>query len=155
MYIHIVMDELKAISDTMIEACACLNLRKANRALTRFYDRLLSPSGIRSTQLPILTALASAGPVTLAQLAKLILVDQSTLTRNLKSLKERHLIRVQPGMDKRVREVSLTKQGKEIIRQVHPLWEEAQTRITEEIGTSGLEQLLEVSAAAIKATSSA
>ncbi len=135
----------------MIQVCACLNLRKANRALTRFYDRFLSPAGIRVTQLPILTTVASAGPVTIAQLANLTVMDQSTLTRNLKFLKDRQLIRVRPGRDKRVREVSLTQGGAQMIRQAHPLWQEAQSRIGEEIGPPRLQQLVALSAVTIDA----
>ncbi len=145
------VDELKAISGNMIQNCVILNLRKANRALTRFYDRFLSPAGIRCTQLPILITLASAGPLTIAQLAKLTVMDQSTLTRNLKSLKDRQLIRVRPGRDKRVREVSLTQRGAQIIRQAHPLWQEAQSRIAGEIGLPSLQQLVALSAATIDA----
>ena len=146
------MSEVRELAGTMIQLCACLNLRKANRALTQFYDRLLRPAGIRSTQLPILTTIASAGPLGISQLANLTVMDQSTLTRNLKFLKEKKLIRVRPGKDKRMREVILTDKGARLILEAHPLWQEAQSRIADELGQPRFQQLLSVSAATIKAT---
>lgn len=148
------MDDLKTIAENMIETCACLNLRKANRALTRFYDKMLSPTGIRSTQLPILTAIALSGPVTVSHLAYLTVMDLSTLTRNLKFLKEKKLIQVRPGRDKRVREAFLTEKGAQSILQAHPLWQEAQSQIREKIGPSKIQQLLAISTATIDAVRS-
>ena len=148
------MDDLKTITGKMIQECACLNLRKANRALTRFYDKILSPTGIRSTQLPLLTAVAQSGPVTISKLAYLTVMDLSTLTRTLKFLKEKQLIQVRPGKDKRVREVFLTEQGAQIIVQAYPLWQEAQSQITEKIGPSKIKQLLAISTATIDAVRS-
>ena len=146
------MSEVRALSENMIQTCACLNLRKANRALTQFYDGFLRSAGIRSTQLPILTTIASAGPLNISQLAKVTVIDQSTLTRNLKLLQEKKLIRVRPGKDKRVREVILTDRGTKVILKANPLWQEAQSRIADELGQPGFKRLLSVSAAIINAT---
>ena len=146
------MNQVRTIAEIMIQTCACLNLRKANRALTQFYDGFLRSTGIRSTQLPILATIASAGPQNISQLANLTLMDQSTLTRKLKLLKEKKLIRVRPGKDKRVREVILTDKGAKLILEANPFWEEAQSRIAKELGQDQLQQLLSVSLATINAT---
>ena len=140
------------MSENMIQSCACLNMRKANRALTQFYDRFLRSAGIRSTQLPILTTIASVGPQRVSQLAKLIVMDQSTMTRNLKFLNEKKLIRVRPGKDKRVREVVLTDKGAKLILKANPLWQKAQSRIADKLGQPVFQQLLSISAATIDAT---
>ena len=44
-------------------ACACFNLRKATRMVTQLYDEALKPAGIRATQLTVLAATRSAGPM--------------------------------------------------------------------------------------------
>ncbi len=32
------------------QSCACGNLRKTTRTITQFYDKMLLPTGLRSTQ---------------------------------------------------------------------------------------------------------
>jgi hypothetical protein len=49
--------------------CNCLALRQAARHVTQFYDRVLVPSGLRTTQLSILAKLHRIGPITINALA--------------------------------------------------------------------------------------
>ena len=113
-------------------ACACFNVRKAARAVTAFYDSVLQPTGLRSTQATLLMAIASAGAPTISRLAEALMLDRTTLARDVKLLAEQALVRVTPGDDQRTRQLRLTDAGRAKLRQVIPLWEQAQTRLIAE-----------------------
>jgi DNA-binding MarR family transcriptional regulator len=114
--------------------CACGNLRKAARAVTQVYDEVLRPTGLRVTQFGILGATMAMEPVTLTRLADATVTDRTTLTRNLKLLEKRGLIRVQMGNDRREREVTLTARGREALASGLPFWQKAQTRVIKGLG---------------------
>ncbi len=122
--------------------CACFNLRKAARAVTSMYDEALRPTGLRATQLPLLMITKVLGTATVTQLAKAVVMDRTTLTRNLRPLEKRGLIRVQEGEDRRVRHVTLRPRGHEILTKAIPLWREVQDRITAGLGEDRLRQLV-------------
>ncbi len=109
--------------------CVCANLRMASRAITQLYDEELRPTGLRLTQFSILGATKAMEPVTVTQLAEATVTDRTTLTRNLKLLEKRGLIRVQVGNDRREREVTLTDRGTEALIRGLPLWHKAQARV--------------------------
>jgi len=121
-------------------------LRKAVRVLTQAYDEKIRPAGVRSTQLPLLVTLGAEGTMTLSRLAESVVMDQTTVSRNLKPLKEMGLIEIRPGQDRRVREISLTKAGENVIRDSKPLWDEAQAKVSAELGIENLHLLIALSA---------
>jgi DNA-binding MarR family transcriptional regulator len=122
--------------------CACANLRRASRAVTRMYDRILKPSGLRVTQFALLMAVRALGPVPVTILARKTLMDRTTLGRNLKLLEKKKYIRMTPGSDQRVREISLTENGLRVLLGAVPYWEEAQGKMVESLGPEGMENLL-------------
>ena len=63
--------------------CACANLRRADRVVTRYYDAVLRPSGLHVTQFTLLQALNHASEISQKQLAELLEIDSTTLTRTL------------------------------------------------------------------------
>jgi DNA-binding MarR family transcriptional regulator len=133
--------------------CACFNIRKAARAVTQFYDDVLRPSGLRTTQLTLLMLLRGHGSMSISGLADATMTDRTTLTRNLAILEERGLVRIRPGEDARMRVVELTEAGDETVNAAFPLWQKAQALMTRRIGHDGLTRLLtELSAAARAAT---
>jgi DNA-binding MarR family transcriptional regulator len=122
--------------------CVCFNIRKAARAITHLYDRLLRPAGLRATQFALLMAARLNGPVTLTRMAKITVMDRTTLTRNLVVLEKRGFITIQAGEDRREREVSLTPLGYEVLEKAASLWAQAQAHIQEGLGLERLENLL-------------
>lgn len=116
------------------ELCACSNLRKAARAVTQFFDVHLAPSGLRSTQLGILATLHHLGPRNLSELADSLVMDRTTLTRNLRPLQRRGLIELVSGDDRRTRRVALTPEGSTAMSEAYPLWCEAQREIAGRLG---------------------
>lgn len=114
--------------------CACFNLRKATRAMTQLYDEALRPTGVRATQFSLLVAVKMFGQVTVTRLAKMGVMDRTTLTRNLKPLEKQGLINIESGEDKRKRVVTLTPKGTETLAKALPLWEKAQARVIKGLG---------------------
>ena len=78
--------------------CACFNLRKAMRTVTHLYDEALKPAGLRATQFTVLASTRNLGPVSVNQLAEKMVMDRTTLTRNLKPLERDGLIAVRQGV---------------------------------------------------------
>ncbi len=126
----------------MGRTCACYKVRKAARAVTKLYDEVLRPSGLRVTQFSLLMAARIMGPVTVVKLAQGMVMDRTTLTRNLQILEKQGLISIKPGEDRREREVNLTAAGMEVLTKAIPLWEEAQNRVKKGLGEERLHNLL-------------
>jgi DNA-binding MarR family transcriptional regulator len=68
--------------------CLCALIRKAGRILTKHYDQYLKPSGLKTTQYSMLANIAGNQGITVTELANLLLMDQSTITRNLRVLRK-------------------------------------------------------------------
>jgi len=114
--------------------CACFNLRKAARAITHLYDEMLRPTGLRTTQFTLLVATKMLEPITVTRLAKIGVMDRTTLTRNLRPLEKQGLIQITLGKDQRTRVVTLTPEGQKALARALPLWRKAQTRVIKELG---------------------
>jgi DNA-binding MarR family transcriptional regulator len=125
-----------------VRRCACATIRRTDRVLTQFYDEILAPSGLYVTQFTTLATLAEAAPVTINRLAKILVMDRTTLTRNLELLTKQHLVRIEEGQDRRMRLVFLTHEGEQALRRAWPLWQEAQARIESALGRERFEGLL-------------
>ena len=123
--------------------CGCFNTRKAARAVTRFYDGMLAPSGLKATQLTMLGAISISGPARMSELADMLALDKTTLTRNLKLLEADGLIAITAGVDRRVRVVALTGAGTDALDSALPLWREAQRRMAEHLGEARWRRLVE------------
>jgi DNA-binding MarR family transcriptional regulator len=123
--------------------CACFKVRKAARAVTKLYEEVLRPIGLRATQFSLLMAARVIGPVTVVKLAQITVMDRTTLTRNLQILEKRRLIEIKPGEDRREREVTLTALGMEILAKAIPLWEEAQDRVRQGLGEEKMRNLMD------------
>lgn len=132
--------------------CAGFNLRKASRAVGQFYDEILRPAGIRGTQYSLLVAIKLNGPVLVTKLAEDVVMDRTTLTRNLEILGKQGLVNVSSGDDRRTRMVTISKQGLAVLTEAYPLWEQAQAKIRENMSPDHLAELLAGLSALVAAT---
>jgi DNA-binding MarR family transcriptional regulator len=109
------------------ELCNCLALRQAARHVTQFYDQFLARAGLRTTQFSILSRLRRLGPTTISVLAADLVMDRTTLGRNLQPLEREGLVAVVKGRtDRRSREIRLTDTGGERLRAAVDGWVNAQ-----------------------------
>jgi DNA-binding MarR family transcriptional regulator len=115
--------------------CNCLAIRSAARHVTQFYDQLLAATGLRSTQFSILAALKERAPLTINGLAKEIVMDRTTLGRNILPLERDGLIRIEPAArDRRAKELHLTKTGAKRLQEALKDWSAAQSRFEDRFG---------------------
>ena len=119
--------------------------------MTQVFDAALRPTGLRATQFSLLATLAKGGDAPLTRLAQTLVMDRTTLTRNLKPLLRRELIRIEQQDDQRIRNVSLTDAGKRAFKDALPRWEQVQIRISAELGQERWSGFLEDLAATVSA----
>lgn len=120
---------------THFSECNCLAIRQAARHVTQFYDQLFAPTGLRATQFAILSRLRNQGPMSINALANLLVMDRTTLGRNILPLQRDGLIEVAPSArDRRRHELRLTEAGLQMHRDSVARWEEAQKRFNTVFG---------------------
>jgi len=140
---------MKQISKTypkLPSPCNCMNIRRASRAVTQFYDEVLKPSGLTIAQLGLLRHIEIVELTTISELAKMMRIDRTTLNRNMKPLTDAGLIAINPGKDSRTREVMLTEAGKDAVIKAWVLWGEAQVLIKEYLGDKDLDKFIQLMA---------
>ena len=86
------MDDLRTLLRPTRD-CHCSLLRRASRALTAHYERSFRGCDLRATQFTVLSALIQMGSISILPLAEQLGVERTTLTRLLRPLEERKLIR--------------------------------------------------------------
>jgi DNA-binding MarR family transcriptional regulator len=119
----------KGPAQKFLSDCNCLAVRQAARHVTQFYDQLFVPVGLRATQFAILSRLRRQGPMTINVLAKLLVMDRTTLGRNILPLQRDGLIEiVASATDRRRRELRLTETGLARYAAALECWSQAQLR---------------------------
>jgi DNA-binding MarR family transcriptional regulator len=115
--------------------CNCLVVRQAARCVTQFYDRYLAEAGLRTTQYGILAKLKRHGPMSINALAAELVMDRTTLGRNVQPLERDGLIAIEPDpQDRRSRVLRLTRIGANRFERAHSGWAEAQRRFEDTYG---------------------
>ena len=118
---------LRADARLLVENCAGWNSRLAARRITQYFDREIAATGLSTAQLGLLALIAAAEDDTLGALAERAGLEQSTLSRNLRSLEEAGLIEIATVQaDLRRRAVWLTEAGAMRLEAALPLWRKAQ-----------------------------
>jgi DNA-binding transcriptional regulator PaaX len=107
----------------LLTECACFDLRRATRAVSRMYDDFLRDAGLSITQLSLL------------RLAYMVM-DRTSITRALAPLERDGLIHSRSGADKRIRIVSVTNKGRKLVEDAQPKWHQAQEALIETIGVN-------------------
>ena len=133
------------------EDCNCLAVRQAARHITQFYDQFLAPSGLRTTQFSILAKLRRLGSITINALAAEMVMDRTTLGRNILPLERDGLIAVKQGSrDRRSKELRVTEAGEARFRAGVEGWVQAQRQFEKAFGakrTADMRALLHAVAA--------
>jgi DNA-binding MarR family transcriptional regulator len=117
--------------------CLCASIRRAARVLTALYDEALRPLGLTNAQFTVLQALSLAGEMTQGQLADLLAIDSTTLTRNLRLMTRAGWVERREGSDRREWRFNLTPGGRKIFRKALPGWEKVQQSLHSRLGQSG------------------
>jgi DNA-binding MarR family transcriptional regulator len=132
---HLIHEVLAIPMVTTPEECNCFAVRAAARHVTQLYDQLLAPIGLPVTQFPILAKLKRRGPLMINALADDMVLDRTTLGRNILPLERDGLIRIKAvASDRRAKELHLTKAGEKRLQAARKRWSEAQARFETTFG---------------------
>jgi DNA-binding MarR family transcriptional regulator len=122
--------------------CNCFAVRSAARHVSQFYDQFLAPIGLRTTQFSILAKLKERGPLTINTLAKVMVMDRTTLGRNILPLERDGLIQIGPiASDRRAKELHLTNAGEKRLQAARKAWSQAQAQFETSFGTKRAAEL--------------
>ena len=149
MYMHTAMSgprqprkTLRADASALVEACAGWNSRLAARRITQYLDREMAGSGLTAAQLGLMALIAVIEDDTLGALAQRAGLEQSTLSRNLRTLESGGLIEIAVvETDQRRRAVWLTETGALRLEAAIPIWRKAHARLAKLL-TPGLARRL-------------
>ncbi len=115
--------------------CTCLRLRKAARRVSQIYDAALQPFGLTVTQYSLLGHAKTLDGIGIGTLAETMVMDPTTLTRNLRPLQRRKLlVLVADVRDRRNRNIHLTDAGREALARARPGWVAAQKQVATALG---------------------
>jgi DNA-binding MarR family transcriptional regulator len=126
---------MPASAELKPEDCNCFVVRSAARHVTQLYDQFLAPAGLHVTQFSILSKLKRFGPLTINALAKEMVMDRTTLGRNILPLERDGLIKIEvSASDRRAKELHLTKTGEKRLQAGSEAWRQAQSRFETQFG---------------------
>jgi DNA-binding MarR family transcriptional regulator len=118
----------------LLAECACFDLRKATRAVSRMYDAFLREEGLNITQFSVLRLICTEKALSILTLGRYMVMERTSITRALAPLERDGLINSRPGADKRIRMVSVTNKGRKLIEEAEPKWRQAQEALMETVG---------------------
>lgn len=117
------------------QGCTNFKLRKLVRRVSQHYDAEMAKTGLKTTQYSLLSHVLKLGPIRPGELALLMAMDASTLTRNLKPLVEAGWVEIGAGPDARSRLVSITEAGREKRQEAQRRWKAAQESLNALLGS--------------------
>lgn len=101
--------------------------------ITRLFEEKLRPHGLRATQFSVLAALALRGPTPISELADVLGLERTTLTRSAALLERKGWVGAAQPEDARERPLRLTPAGRRRLEEAFPAWKEAQDLINRQL----------------------
>ena len=138
-----------------IRRCTAAALRRMARLATVVYDDALRPLGLKLTQYSLLINIRDSDAVSVTELSDRMMMDRTTLTRNLAPLRKAGWVQV-GDIDRRTRRITLTDEGQAVLERAIPIWESAEMQVRERIGleeSSELRDRLDQASARLKGAS--
>ena len=124
------------------DACLCLHLQRAARALARRFDDAFRPLDLTSGQYSLMMSLNRPEPPSIGSVASLLAMDRTTLTAALKPLQRRRLVTVMiDADDRRSRRLKLTGAGRALLARAVPVWRRTHTEMERGLPGAGAGRL--------------
>lgn len=123
--------------------CICRNLRMTTRVTTQHFDKIFQTVGLTAPQFSLLAEITASENIAISELAEKMLMDQTTVTRNIEILRKKGYVNVRTDdNDSRKRCISISKIGEEKLNEAIPVWNNVQSLIEKEIGTEKFKDFL-------------
>ena len=129
-----------------------MKIRQLARLVGRHYEAHAAATGLKNTQYSLLSHVLKLGPMRPSDLAQAMMMEPSTLTRNLKPLVAQGWIEQAPGEDGRSRLVHITPAGRAQRALAQRHWRTAQQSLNQLLGVprvNALHGLIQASLAAL------
>ena len=126
------------LAKSVADECIAYRVRLLNRAITSIYDRALQPLGIKVNQANILTMLTLTERATSADIARVLLMEKSTVSRTVDRMKKNGWISVAGDGDGPSQVVAVTPEGRKMMAAAHAQWKKAQKQASELLGAKGI-----------------
>lgn len=131
----------EAFHSDVIRRCVAGRVLRASRLVNRYYDDALRPTGLTITQFSLLIVIAKYEPRSISEVAEMMNLDRTSLSRNLKPLEKAGLVHRGNEGSQRRRRVLLTTLGLKKLQEAKPYWRAAQDRMEAVLGETHLENL--------------
>lgn len=131
-------------SDTKPQGCTNYKIRQVMRLVSQHYDAEIGKAGLKGTQYALLGHVMQLGPVQPGELAHVLRMDASTLTRNIKPLVNAGWLRLESGRDGRSRSISITDAGRAKRQEAQRHWKAAQEWVNHTLGVERVQALHEL-----------
>lgn len=130
-------DETKDIG----RQCIGFRVRMLNRMVTSIYDDALAKAGVKTSQFNVLVAVSNRAEMKPSELAKILAMDESTLSRNVDRMCTKGLLQLTDDEDRRSHRITITEKGMAVIRKAYPAWQKAQDEVSRLLGPESVAAL--------------
>jgi DNA-binding MarR family transcriptional regulator len=133
-------DRAQQVGRLIASECLAVRVRRLERVISRIYDAALAEHGINIAQLNLLAAIAASDRGRPSDLTRLLDVEKSTLSRNLKRMEGLGWVHSDPTLPRRGRALRLTPAGSRMLIKMRTVWEKAQSKAMAELGERSFAQ---------------
>lgn len=126
-----------------INPSSCINakLRRLHRLINSAYQAKINPFGLRGSMLSILFIIGKNEGVSQKMIAEILVLDASTMSRDIKKLIDKGWVLRSQAADARQTELSLTKNGFQLLEEVSPVWESLHQTVEGILGSFNIQQI--------------
>lgn len=136
--------EVSKLAKAVAAACIAGRVRLLNRVITNIYDRALQPLGLKINQANILVMLSFTAQASSVDIARVLLMEKSTVSRNVERMRKKGWIAVAAKDDGQLQVITVTPAGRALLAAAHAEWEKAQKQAMELLGEEGVAAILKL-----------
>lgn len=125
--------DTRQIAQDIASDCVGARIRMLNRKISRIYDDMIRPHGLRFSQMNILTIVSLHEPIAPAEVGRTLELEKSTLSRNVALMQGKNWIEILPG-EGNGQLLRTTEAGRGLLADAAPSWREAQARVEKLLG---------------------
>ena len=130
--------ETEKLAKDIAADCIAVRVRLLNRVITNLYDRALQPLGIKVNQATILVMLSLSGQAKPGDIGRLLLMEKSTVSRNLDRMRKKGWIDIAGKDDGQQQVITVTPKGRNLLAAAHVEWKKAQRQASRLLGEEGI-----------------
>jgi DNA-binding MarR family transcriptional regulator len=130
--------EASKFAKAVADECIAYRVRILNRVITNIYDRALQPLGVKINQANILTMLSLTDHASSTDIARVLLMEKSTVSRTVDRMRKNGWINVVGQGDEPSLVITVTPKGRKLMASVHAEWKKAQKQAAELLGEEGV-----------------